>query len=179
MIPSGSFPEVMLISVRWSPCHIVNEFPTEVTLYMSTGEDFCTAAKREVYEETNVQCDFKSILGFRHSHAQQFGRSNLYVICLLQAGEEAAARLTVDAEIQDAKWMDMDEYRESTHHPMSRLIVDLVLDRRRLESVTDLKTLRLDDQSDENDSCNIEFGLKEKVLSSVLSGPTPYKFYHV
>ena len=89
------------------------------------GEDFCEASVREVWEETGVKSRFQSILAFRHSHAQQFGRSNLYVICLLEASpeetgveggtEEGEGGIRVDAEIEAAQWMD-----GAPHEPADR-----------------------------------------------------------
>ena len=111
-----------------------------------------------------------SILAFRHSHAQQFGRSNLYVICLLEAKQKDLSDIALDtAEIEEAKWMELEEYKEkTTHHPMSQQIVDILISRRRGGS----------ESSGDFRNSDIK-GLKEKTISSVLSGPNPYKFYHV
>lgn len=140
--------------------------------YCNLGEDFCEAVVREVWEETNIKSHFNSILAFRHSHSQQFGRSNLYVICLLNACEEELTEISVDSEIEVAKWMEIEEYKELTSdHPMSQQIVALLLH----------------DRSQEHDMNNAALGkkgeglvgLKEKTISSALSGPLPYKFYHI
>lgn len=151
---------------------------------MLTGEDFCDASMREVWEETGVKCQFQSILAFRHSHAQQFGRSNLYVICLLEASQEA---IRVDAEIEAAQWMELEEFRNSTEHPMSQLIVDLVTEHRNHQSMTDIHSSISSDCGNSSGGGVVEtegkkrefLGMKEKNLSSVLHGPLPYKFYHV
>ena len=47
------------------------------------GEELSDAAIREVYEETGIRCTFQSILGFRHSHQRQYGKSDLYFVCRL------------------------------------------------------------------------------------------------
>jgi ADP-ribose pyrophosphatase YjhB (NUDIX family) len=39
------------------------------------GEQLDEAAIREVLEETGVPCSFMSVLGVRHTHGMQFGRS--------------------------------------------------------------------------------------------------------
>lgn len=128
------------------------------------GEDFSAASVREVVEETGVHSEFKSILGFRQTHNGQFGRSNLYVICLLEA---AAARLQVDAEIQDARWMGLQEFRACTSHPMSHLIVDAVLQSRAGCSPAGGAV----------GGGRVSCGLKESRLTLGAAGS--YKFYHV
>jgi 8-oxo-dGTP pyrophosphatase MutT (NUDIX family) len=63
---------------------------------------------REVLEETSIQTEFHSFIGFRHHHQGQFSTSNLYAVCRLKP-------LTLDITIQeseifDAKWFPIEEY---------------------------------------------------------------------
>jgi ADP-ribose pyrophosphatase YjhB (NUDIX family) len=51
----------------------------------NVGEDWGAAAEREVHEETGVDAAFRSVLALRHQHGVAFGRSDVYVICLLAA----------------------------------------------------------------------------------------------
>lgn len=121
------------------------------------GEDFSEAVEREVWEETGVRGRYQSLLALRHSHQQQFGRSNLYVVCLLEANEEL---IVVDPEIEEARWMEVEEYRKTCgEHSMNRLVADLVLQHK-------------------EGGCVKELGLKETTFQSVLSGPLPYQLYH-
>eukprot|EP00041_Stephanoeca_diplocostata_P029483 m.871678 g.871678 ORF g.871678 m.871678 type:complete len:284 (-) comp23568_c0_seq54:2488-3339(-) len=48
------------------------------------GEDLPDTAQREVWEETGIQTAFESILGFRQQHALTYGRSDIYVVCLMR-----------------------------------------------------------------------------------------------
>ena len=48
------------------------------------GEHFGATAEREVREETGVAARFERVLAMRHQHGVAFGRSDLYVVCLLR-----------------------------------------------------------------------------------------------
>jgi len=66
------------------------------------------AVKREVFEETGVETEFVSFIGFRHHHAGQFQTSNIYGICRLNPlSHEIKIQ---ESEIYDAKWCAIDEY---------------------------------------------------------------------
>lgn len=93
--------------------------------YTNLGEDFGVAAMREVYEETNIQSKYIRLLAFRHSHAQQFGRSNLYVVCLLEA---LTTEIKMDPEIVDARWESIHTFRKDYQtSPLVKCITDLAL----------------------------------------------------
>lgn len=71
-------------------------------------EDFATGVMREVKEETNIDTQFVSFVGFRHHHKGQFNTSNIYAICKL---EPLSYEITIqESEIHDAKWFPIDEY---------------------------------------------------------------------
>ncbi|CAN1753197.1 Nudix hydrolase 2 [Linum perenne] len=57
------------------------KFPTGV---VEEGEDLCTAAVREVKEETAIDTEFVEILAFRQSHKAFFEKSDLFFLCLLR-----------------------------------------------------------------------------------------------
>lgn len=48
------------------------------------GESIEDAAKREVWEETGVETNFLSIVGFRELLKYQWGQQDLYFVCLLE-----------------------------------------------------------------------------------------------
>ncbi|KAK4847018.1 hypothetical protein QYF36_024398 [Acer negundo] len=48
------------------------------------GEDICTAAIREVKEETGVDTEFVEVLSFRQSHQSFFRKSDLFFVCMLR-----------------------------------------------------------------------------------------------
>jgi len=63
---------------------------------------------REVLEETNIQTEFQSFIGFRHHHQGQFTTSNIYAVCLLKP---LTLEITIqESEIFDAKWFPIEDY---------------------------------------------------------------------
>jgi ADP-ribose pyrophosphatase YjhB (NUDIX family) len=91
--------------------------------YLNLGEDLEVGVAREILEETGVQTRFDRVLTFRHQHKVQFGRSDIYVICKLDA---VTTDITVDAEIEEARWMDLAEFAASTKHPMLQRALALI-----------------------------------------------------
>lgn len=83
------------------------------------GEQLDVAAKREVMEETGIDCEFESIIGFRHTHGLQFGRSDLYFVCKMvpveNSDEEGNAIIPKPVaqadEIAAADWVPLTEYK--------------------------------------------------------------------
>jgi len=71
-------------------------------------EHLATAVEREVLEETGVQARFQSVLGMRHHHRGQFGASNLYIVCQLQA--QITALVAAENEIAEVRWFRPDVY---------------------------------------------------------------------
>ena len=94
--------------------------------YAELGEHFGDAAVREVWEETRVKCEFSHVLTVRHSHNEQFGRSNLYVACVLHA---LSRDITLDDEIEDARWMPVQEFCTGPLSLMTAFIAKLVASR--------------------------------------------------
>ncbi|CAN1336886.1 Nudix hydrolase 2 [Linum perenne] len=81
------------------------KFPTGV---VEEGEDLCTAAVREVKEETAIDTEFVEILAFRQSHKAFFEKSDLFFLCLLRPISFDIQKQ--EAEIDAAAWMGWDEY---------------------------------------------------------------------
>lgn len=77
--------------------------------HIELGEKIETAIIREVLEETGVQADFQSILEFSTRHPFQFGKTNMYLVCRLNAVSEIIQIQDID-EIAEAKWLDVAEY---------------------------------------------------------------------
>lgn len=71
-------------------------------------EHLATAVVREVLEETGVQATFGSVLGMRHHHRGQFGASNLYIVCQLQA--QTTVVFAAEHEIAEVRWFSPDTY---------------------------------------------------------------------
>ncbi|WP_321469955.1 NUDIX domain-containing protein [Halarcobacter sp.] len=77
--------------------------------HIDDKEMITTAACREVFEETGIKVEFKSVISLGHFYPHQFHKSNLYVICLAKPlSHEINIKDT--QEIEDAKWVDIDEY---------------------------------------------------------------------
>ena len=124
--------------------------------YVNVGEELHTAAIREVWEETGIQTKHQSVLGFRHSHYGQFGRSDLYFFCLL---EPLSYDIRVDDEIADAKWMDRDEFIRQNKNEMLNDVMHLVT------------------QSQNTGHGTASLGLNERLVNSVIPGRKQSLFY--
>jgi len=71
-------------------------------------EHLAMAVAREVLEETGVHATFQSVLGMRHHHRGQFGASNLYIVCQLQA--QTTALMAAENEIAEVRWFRPEIY---------------------------------------------------------------------
>ncbi|KAG2373647.1 hypothetical protein C9374_011936 [Naegleria lovaniensis] len=67
---------------------------------------------REVREETNVETNFKGILGFRYKKAFRFDNPDIYYICLLEpkSQEHKKAISACPTEIDLCQWVPLDVY---------------------------------------------------------------------
>ena len=129
------------------------------------GEDLDTAVIREVYEETGIKCRFCSVLGVRHFHGAQFGRSDLYFVCRLEPiplnnDGDVPIPVAQEGEIEVASWVDFKEYRNMVNsedpkvgHPMMKQMVKLV------------------EQPESSD-------IQKTIVSSVVPGRKPSPVYH-
>ena len=71
-------------------------------------ENFEEGVKREVLEETGVNTEFDSFIGFRHHHIGQFKTSNIYAVCRLKP---TSHEITIqESEIFDARWFPIADY---------------------------------------------------------------------
>ncbi len=76
------------------------------------NETIAEALEREVREETGVIARLLSVSGLSHITNSQFGESNLYLFCMAEA-KTTQINIIDTQEIEDAKWMDLDEFFES------------------------------------------------------------------
>ncbi|XP_050279742.1 nudix hydrolase 7-like isoform X24 [Quercus robur] len=81
------------------------KLPTGV---VDEGEDICTAAVREVKEETGIDTEFVEVLAFRQSHKSFFGKSDLLFICMLKPRTFHIEKQNL--EIEAAQWMPIEDY---------------------------------------------------------------------
>ncbi|XP_065261619.1 nucleoside diphosphate-linked moiety X motif 6 [Emys orbicularis] len=73
------------------------------------GEDIGNTAVREVFEETGIKSEFKSLLSIRqqHRHPGAFGLSDMYIICRLQPSSFNIS--FCQQECLRCEWMDLEE----------------------------------------------------------------------
>ncbi|XP_071722557.1 nudix hydrolase 2-like [Rutidosis leptorrhynchoides] len=103
------------------------KIPTGV---VEEGEDICTAAVREVKEETGVDTEFIEVLAFRQSHKAYFEKSDLFFVCLSRPLSSAIQMQ--ETEIEAAQWMSCEEYAATPFvkkHELAKYIVDICLAR--------------------------------------------------
>ncbi|XP_021680102.1 nudix hydrolase 7 isoform X2 [Hevea brasiliensis] len=92
------------------------KLPTGV---VNKGEDICTAAVREVKEETGIETEFGEVLAFRQSHRSFFRKSDLFFICMLRPRSFNIQKQ--DSEVEAAQWMPIQEYVEQSYNKEHQL----------------------------------------------------------
>ncbi|XP_050381714.1 nudix hydrolase 2-like [Argentina anserina] len=75
---------------------------------VNEGEDICSAAVREVKEETGIETEFVEILAFRQSHKSFFRKSDLFFVCMLKP--QTFDIQEQNQEIAAAQWMPFEDY---------------------------------------------------------------------
>ncbi|NWT02418.1 NUDT6 protein, partial [Mionectes macconnelli] len=92
------------------------------------GEDIGDTAVREVFEETGIKSEFKSILSIRqqHQHPGAFGQSDMYIICRLQPSSFNIS--FCQQECLRCEWMDLEELiRTKDSTPITSNVAKLLL----------------------------------------------------
>jgi 8-oxo-dGTP pyrophosphatase MutT (NUDIX family) len=94
--------------------------------HVDGAERIQDSIQREVLEETGIESEFVSIVGFTTKHPYQFGKSNLHFICRMKALTQSI-NIQDTEEIEDAKWMPLESYlSEPTYSLSSRQMVSSV-----------------------------------------------------
>jgi ADP-ribose/NAD+ diphosphatase len=75
-------------------------------------EDLVDAAIREVREETGIDTEFVSIIGFRHLLRFRWGGGDIYFLSLLKPVDELQTPQPEEEEIAGIKWMPLEEWLE-------------------------------------------------------------------
>ncbi|XP_034489810.1 nudix hydrolase 8 [Drosophila innubila] len=119
--------EVLVVSDRNAPVNNIWKLPGG---YVEPNENLIDAAVREVKEETGIRTTFTSMICLRHSHAGNFGCSDIYIVMGLKPQNLDINRC--NREIERVRWMPLDEYLE---HPQvlegNRLFARTYLDNRK------------------------------------------------
>ncbi|XP_031232516.1 nucleoside diphosphate-linked moiety X motif 6 isoform X3 [Mastomys coucha] len=79
------------------------------------GEDIADTAVREVFEETGVKSEFRSLLSIRQQHRSPgaFGMSDMYLVCRLQP-----CSFTINfcqQECLKCEWIDLENLAQTKH----------------------------------------------------------------
>ncbi|XP_060634953.2 nucleoside diphosphate-linked moiety X motif 6 [Anolis sagrei] len=92
------------------------------------GEDIGSTAVREVFEETGIKSEFRSLLSIRqqHRHPGAFGKSDMYIICRL---EPSSFNISFcQQECLKCEWMDLRDLAKSKETtPITSNIARLLL----------------------------------------------------
>ncbi|KAH0615966.1 hypothetical protein JD844_026648 [Phrynosoma platyrhinos] len=92
------------------------------------GEDIGNTAIREVFEETGIKSEFRSLLSIRqqHRHPGAFGKSDMYIICRL---EPSSFNISFcQQECLKCEWMDLTDLAKSKETtPITSNIARLLL----------------------------------------------------
>ncbi|RUS78072.1 hypothetical protein EGW08_014152 [Elysia chlorotica] len=85
------------------------------------GEELAETAKREVFEETGVPCEFICLLAFRHMHNYRHGCSDFYHVCLMKP--LSLEIKPCPQEIAACQWLDLDEFERVTTSDINKYFV--------------------------------------------------------
>ena len=108
--------QLLAVQERSGPAAALNEktkdgFWKMPTGLVSAGEDACTAATREVLEETGVAVVVEKLVGVREAHNPRGTSTNMFLVFLCRpADENQLAIRKQEAEILRCEWMDADEF---------------------------------------------------------------------
>ncbi|KAL8091266.1 nudix hydrolase 8-like isoform X1 [Apium graveolens] len=100
------------------------------TGFIQESEEIFTGAVREVKEETGIDTEFVEVVAFRHAQNVAFQKSDLFFVCMLRPLSNQI--IIDDIEVQAAKWMPLDEFREQPliqSDNMFKKIIDICIAR--------------------------------------------------
>lgn len=90
-------------------------------------EDLSVAAMREVKEETGIDTDYHSIIGFRHAHKMMFGCSDIYMIVNLIP--KSSTINMCKRELVKCAWMDISDYLNHPDiHTLNKMLIKKTLE---------------------------------------------------
>ena len=117
-------------------------------------------------EETGIQCQFLSVLGVRHTHGTQFGRSDLFFVCRLEPIPNQDGKMPEpipqEGEIEVASWLPLDEYRNMVSSDDSKIGHPMMI-----------QVMKIVDQGDGK-----ETDIQRMIVPSVVPGRKRSPLYH-
>eukprot|EP01031_Cornospumella_fuschlensis_P031447 gene31447-38012_t len=75
---------------------------------VDAGEEIADAAMREVLEETGIETTFQKVLCFRHAHNMMFGKSDIFMVCVLSPKTFEITHQ--EAELVACEWKDPEDF---------------------------------------------------------------------
>lgn len=84
---------------------------------LNAREDVIDGVLRECFEETGVRANFEKVLAIRHAHTAMFGKSDMWILCLLRAKARGTVFKLQPGEIGRAKWADFSEFLQQAPYP--------------------------------------------------------------
>ena len=90
---------------------------------LEAGEDIPEAACREVLEETGVHTEFVSLLCFRQAHGVQFGKSDLFFVCVLRPTSFDINHQV--SEITACEWLEPEAFFDQAFFKGSALFTEI------------------------------------------------------
>jgi ADP-ribose pyrophosphatase YjhB (NUDIX family) len=107
---------ILLVKERSGPAAVSSIWKLPTGLVEPT-ENLGEAAVREAKEETCIDCEFDSIICFRHSHggSPSLGASSdLFFTCLLRMKDDSQQTCLQESEILDSLWVHYTGIHEAT-----------------------------------------------------------------
>eukprot|EP00501_MAST-03F_sp_TOSAG23-6_P000939 GSMAST32.ASY1.ANO1.975.1 assembled CDS len=86
---------------------------------LDLGEDVCSGAVREVFEETGISTNFQSILAFWQRHGLVHGKSDIYAVTRLSLKDDVGDSrpiINISDELSDCK--NIGELASTSTHPL-------------------------------------------------------------
>jgi len=112
--------EILVVQEKSGPAAGINfwKYPTGM---VEAGEDASDAVVREIKEETGIDAEVVSLVGFREAHAPtsanwMSGTTNIFMVFLLRPKSTEIA--IQEREIAKCEWLPLDEYWENAEDRM-------------------------------------------------------------
>ena len=92
---------------------------------VNAGEELSIATVREVKEETAVDVEFVSLIGFREMIKAMHGKGNLFFMCLCKLTGNGEITIQPE-ELKAARWMPLDEFMALPYYQGEGLYAELM-----------------------------------------------------
>lgn len=147
-------PRLLVIKEKSGNCTTCWKIPGGL---VDAGEYLSKAVEREVLEETGVKASFEGVLALRENTDYHFGKSDLYVICLLSPlSKELQA---CEIEVAHCEWMEVETFaKQQFRVETQKIIAELALS--------------ICQQASKTGEVSFERALKDREVSSIIKNKT-------